>query len=87
MTPYRVEIGDRALRELRGLPRFIRERLEEALDDLAVMPRPPGAKKLGGGHGWRIRKGDHRILYVVDDGSRLVRIYRIGNRRDIYRGL
>ncbi len=46
---------------------------------------PPGARKLTGQEGYRIRKGGYRILYVIDDAAALVRVYRIGHRREVYR--
>ena len=63
----------------------VAERMCTALNDLQVNPRPPGAKKLTGQESYRIRKGDYRILYTIDDRARLVRVYRIGHRRDVYR--
>lgn len=82
---YRLELETRALKELRSLPRERRELISDVLDDLEKNPRPPGAKKLSGGDGWRVRKGDYRVLYTVDDDSRLVRVYRVGHRREVYR--
>lgn len=53
---------------------------------LARQPRPAGAKKLVGGRGeWRVRTGDYRIIYEIDDGVLLVLVLAIGHRRDIYR--
>jgi mRNA interferase RelE/StbE len=82
---YRVELENRAKKELLGLPRDIQSRLAEALDDLQKNPRPPGSKKLTGQEGYRVRKGNYRILYIIDDRESLVRVYRIGHRREIYR--
>ncbi|MBI4208995.1 MAG: type II toxin-antitoxin system RelE/ParE family toxin [Deltaproteobacteria bacterium] len=82
---YPVELENRARREFLDLPEEVQRRLSQALDDLEVNPRPPGAKKLTGKEGYRIRKGDYRILYTIDDSERLVRVYRIGHRREIYR--
>ena len=82
---YRIEIETRAKREFLGLPDQVQEVVTEAIDDLATHPRPPGAKRLAVKSGYRLRKGDYRILYTVDDKAGLVRIYRIGHRRDIYR--
>lgn len=84
---YRVEVETRARREFHNLPNDVRERIEEVIDDLQENPRPPGAKSLIGKEGYRIRKGDYRILYTVDDKSHVVSVYRIGHRRDVYRGL
>ncbi len=82
---WRVEIGEGARRELEGLQDDVAARLSEAIDDLQANPRPPGARKLSGREGWRIRKGDWRVLYVIDDATHRIRVYRIGNRRDVYR--
>ena len=82
---YRLELETRALKELKGLSRERRELISAVLDDLQNNPRPPGAKKLTGAEGWRVRKGDYRILYTVADEARLIRIYRIGHRREVYR--
>jgi len=84
---YWIELESRARREFLDLPREVQERISEAFDALQVNPRPPGAKRLWGTSGFRIRKGDYRVLYTIEDRSHLVRIYRIGHRRDIYRGL
>lgn len=82
---YRLELETRALKELKSLPRERRELISDVLDDLERNPRPPGAKKLSGIDGWRVRKGDYRVLYTVDDASRAVLVYRIGHRREVYR--
>ena len=84
---YKVELETHARREYRGLPIHAREQVADAIDDLQVNPRPPGCKKLVGENGYRIRTGNYRILYAVDDRSRIVRIYRIGHRREVYRRL
>jgi len=84
---YRVEIESRARREFLSLPTDVQERISDAIDGLARNPRPPGAKRLVGRDGYRLRQGDYRILYTIEDSSRVVRVYRIGHRRDIYRGL
>ncbi|MFH1023362.1 MAG: type II toxin-antitoxin system RelE/ParE family toxin [Planctomycetota bacterium] len=87
MTGYTVEIGRRALREFEDLPKDAQDRIAAVLDHLASVPRPPSVKKLVGKGGYRLRQGDYRILYVVDDTSRVVRIYRVGHRREVYRGI
>lgn len=82
---YRVELETRAKKELSQLPRKIQLRLLDVLGDLSKDPRPPASKKLTQQEGYRVRKGDYRILYVIDDKSRLVRVYRIGHRKKVYR--
>lgn len=82
---YAVELESRARRELLDLPRAMQRRIADILDDLSHHPRPSGTKKLTGQEGYRVRSGDYRVLYTIDDHKRLVRIYRIGHRREIYR--
>jgi mRNA interferase RelE/StbE len=72
----------RAFRRLRGP---LRDRITSAIDGLAADPRPRGAVKLAGRDDFRIRVGDYRIVYAVDDAERLVLVARIGHRRDVYR--
>ena len=61
-------------------------RVQAVVELLARQPRPAGAKKLVGGRGeWRVRTGDYRIIYEIDDGVLLVLVLAIGHRRDIYR--
>jgi len=61
------------------------ERVNRAITRLAENPRPPGAKKLITRDGYRIRVGDYRILYHVDDVAKVVIIYRVMSRGDVYR--
>jgi mRNA interferase RelE/StbE len=63
----------------------MRDRLRAAIDALAAEPRPRGAEKLAGRDGYRIRVGDYRVVYAVDDGDRLVLVARIAHRREVYR--
>ena len=56
------------------------------LEDLASNPRPPGCKKLrGGDNEWRIRVGDYRLVYTIDDAKLLVEVTRIGHRSEVYK--
>ena len=63
----------------------MRERFGAAIDALAADPRPHGAEKLAGRDDFRIRVGDYRIVYAVDDTERLVLVARIAHRREVYR--
>jgi mRNA interferase RelE/StbE len=75
-----------AIRDLKGLPAQILARIEKAIGSMPMNPRPPGAKKLVGyEREWRLRVGDYRILYVLDDASRQIIITRIPHRREAYR--
>jgi mRNA interferase RelE/StbE len=56
-----------------------------AIDALAIDPRPPGAARLAGRDNLRVRVGDHRVVYAVDDLDGLVIVARIAHRREVYR--
>jgi mRNA interferase RelE/StbE len=82
---YTVRLKPRAERELDRLPIGVARRVWEKLLVLEREPRPRGAAKLEGIEGYRIRIGDYRIVYLVDDDARVVDVARIGHRREIYR--
>jgi mRNA interferase RelE/StbE len=87
-NPQRYDLTFRpaALRSLRKLDRQVAARIKAATEALRDDPRPAGVKMLTGAHGLlRIRIGDYRILYLVDDERGLVRIADVGHRGDIYR--
>lgn len=82
---YALTFRPAALRALRKLDRQITERIKAATEALQDDPRPPGAKMLTGSHGlWRIRIGDYRVVYTIDDQRRFVRVAAAGHRRDVY---
>ena len=67
------------------MPRTTQDRLIRAVDALAVNPRPSGVKKLRGTRDlWRIRVGDYRVIYQVDDAKRLVDVSHVRHRREAY---
>ena len=82
---YRVALSPMAARQMRKLDAQVRRRLQAALDLLAEHPRPPSATQLVGGSGeWRVRTGDYRIVYEIEDDRLLVLVLRLGHRREIY---
>ena len=84
--PHSILIRPAAIRDLKALPKQILARIEKAMARLQMDPRPPGAKKLVGYENeWRLRVGDYRVLYLIDDGFRQVIIARIAHRREAYR--
>lgn len=84
---YRVALSPMAARQLRKLDAPVRRRIQAALELLAEQPRPPSATRLVGGAGeWRVRTGDYRIVYEIDDDRLLILVLRIGHRRDVYAG-
>ena len=68
-----------------GLPREVHQRVIKRLLALKANPRPPGAKKLGGGERYRIRVGDYRVLYTIDDALQKIEVSAMGHRREVYR--
>jgi mRNA interferase RelE/StbE len=83
---YRVTITATAVKERQKLDATTRQRIDKSLQGLLENARPSGAKKLSGSsHEWRIRVGDYRILYEVDDEGRLITVWRIAHRREVYR--
>jgi len=82
---YSLVIKKSAERELRALPKADVRRVTERIRGLAPNPRPPGNEKLSGQERYRIRQGDYRIVYAVDDEGRTVEIVKIGHRREVYR--
>ncbi len=82
---YSLSILRRAQKELAQIPQSDYERIVEAIRGLAENPRPVGCRKLAAREGWRIRVGDFRVLYEIDDGQRSVTVLHVGNRRDVYR--
>lgn len=82
---YRIAISSAAARQLRKLDAQARRRIQAAIDLLSENPRPAGAKKLvGGGGEWRVRTGNYRIIYELNDDALLVLVLAVGHRRQIY---
>ena len=84
MPLYRIEISETAAKQLDKLPHKISDELIEAIQVLADNPRPHGCKKLKGRTGYRIRKGNYRIIYDILDKILLIDIIAVGHRKDIY---
>jgi mRNA interferase RelE/StbE len=84
MTQYRIELRPAAVRALRKLDPTIRHRVQGAIALLGQDPRPPGARKLRGRDGLRVRVGDYRIIYTIHDDVLTVVILTLGHRRDVY---
>ena len=85
MASYRLLIKPSAAEELEDLPRRDRTRVVHRIGQLGSNPRPPGCEKLSGRDQYRVRQGDFRIVYSVDDAELSVLVVKIGHRRDVYR--
>ncbi len=82
---YSLLILRRAQSELASVPQLAYEKLKAAISTLGENPRPHGCRKLTGREGWRIRVGDYRVIYEIDDDAHNVTIFHVGHRRDVYR--
>ena len=82
---YAVILRRAAEKELSRLPEKIHQRISHKLLELENEPRPHGSQKLQGHGGYRIRVGDYRVLYLIDDKAKTVEILAVGNRGEVYR--
>ena len=85
MASYRIEIKRSAVKELEAVPAKDRRRITAKIQALAGNPRPAGCEKLSGHDKYRIRQGNYRILYTIEDDVLVVTVIKIGDRRDVYR--
>lgn len=86
MSEYAIVFARSARRELEKLPKPLASRILTKIESLSGIPRPHGCRKLEGEENlWRIRVGDYRVLYAIDDRQKLIDIIAIRHRRDAYR--
>ncbi len=85
MAEYRITIKKSATKELEGIPQKDLRKIVKRIRSLAKDPRPNGSQKLTGQEQYRIRQGDYRIVYSIEDKDALIDIVKIGHRREIYR--
>ncbi len=83
---YTIDVRPRVRRSLRQLDPAVRKAVAQVIDGLTTDPRPPGFRLLTGHRPYlRVRSGDYRVIYAVDDHARVVTIAAVGHRREIYR--
>jgi mRNA interferase RelE/StbE len=85
MAHYRVIVRKSVAKDMRGIPKKDARRIVAVIKSLADTPRPSGSKKLSGQERYRLRQGNYRILYEIEDDRLIVCVVRVGNRRDVYR--
>ena len=86
MPRYSIQITPGAARGLTALDKPARRRIAIRIDALAENPRPAGVKKLQGeSNTWRVRVGDYRIIYTIEDNRLVLLVIKIGHRGDVYR--
>ncbi len=83
--PYTVNLKRSAEKELDNLPTKIHDKVINILLSLKENPFPRNSKKLRGREGYRIRVGDYRILYLVDDLDKNIEVISVAHRREVYR--
>jgi len=85
MAEYKITIKKSAAKELEDIPQRDLRKIIKRIRSLAKAPRPHGSQKLSGQEKYRIRQGDYRIVYSIEDKDSLIDIVKIGHRREIYR--
>jgi len=84
MEPYKIIVKQSVSRDFRKIPKKDIKRILEAIQALAENPRPPQSKKLSGQDRYRLRQGNYRILYSIEDDKLIVCVVKVGNRRNVY---
>jgi mRNA interferase RelE/StbE len=82
---YQVRIIPSAEKEMDKLPALIHRRISRKILSLEDNPRPTGAKKLSGREEYRLRVGDYRVVYTIDDKVHVLTVFAVGHRREVYR--
>jgi mRNA interferase RelE/StbE len=86
VASFKVLIKPSAAKELEDIDgKPDRRRVAQRIQDLATDPRPPGCEKLSGDDKYRVRQGDYRIVYAVDDEKSVVTVVKVGHRKEVYR--
>jgi mRNA interferase RelE/StbE len=85
MGRYRVEIKKSAAKEIERLPSKDRRAILEKIESLSENPRPYDCKKLSAQEKYRVRCGDYRILYSIEDDILTIIVVKVGHRKDVYR--
>lgn len=84
MSRYKIEFRPAAVRALRKLDPQIARRIQAAIALLAEDPRPPASRPLRGRPAWRVRIGEYRVIYTIEDDVLLIVVVTLGHRRDVY---
>lgn len=85
MEKYKIEIKESAVKELDSIPRKDLKKIVQKIRSLSNNPRPNGCVKLSGREHYRIRQGDYRILYSIENEILVVYVIKIGHRKEVYR--
>lgn len=84
MVKYKIEFKKSAYKELQLIPKKDLKRILSKIESLSENPRPEGCKKLSALERYRIRQGDYRILYSIEDNILIIYIVKVGHRKNVY---
>ena len=84
---YEIRFKPSAARSFAKLPAEVQRRIAPRIDALSAAPRPPGAEKLAGQDAFRVRVGDYRVIYAIEDRVLVVLVLHVGDRKEIYKRL
>ncbi len=85
MAKYEISVKKSAVKELENIPKKELKKIAKKVQALSSEPRPQGSQKLSHKEQYRIRQGDYRVIYSIDDDNLVVNIIKVGHRREIYR--
>lgn len=85
MASYKIVVKKSVAKDLKNIPKTDVQRILSAIEQLADNPRPPQSKKISGQERFRIRQGNYRILYTIEDTQLIVCVVKVGNRRGVFR--
>ena len=85
MGSYRVSVKPSAAKELEAIPKKDRQRIARRIQGLSAEPRPVGSERLSGQERYRVRQGDYRVVYSIDNETESVVGFKVGHRREVYR--
>jgi mRNA interferase RelE/StbE len=84
MAKYKIEFKPSVWKDLHDVPKTDRRRILKRIQLLSGDPRPVGCQKLSGQERYRVRQGDYRIIYSIEDDRCIVVVVKVGNRREVY---
>jgi mRNA interferase RelE/StbE len=85
VAKYKITVKKSAAKELQAIPKKDLRKIVKRIQSLARNPRPSGSQRLSAREQYRVRQGDYRIVYSIDDKDMVVDIVKIGHRREVYR--
>ena len=85
MEKFSIDFKKSAVKELKKINKFDLQKIIKKISSLCINPKPEGSQKLTGHKLYRIRQGNYRIVYFIDDDKREIQIVKIGHRKEIYR--